>query len=512
MPNSGGWVSLLPRRVPTEVDDALVEHELGQLLQRKLELERRRLDLAKRFGLLYYTPYPKQEAFHSAGNYKHRMYRAGNRSGKSTMGAAEDCSWLLGYRPWYPQSDPRRTLGIPQHSNKGLVITNDWDKVDEIWTSHETGKIWRFLPDGFVKSAVKNHAGAIDTIVCNNGSVLRFDTVESYKRSPYGSESSDWDFIHVDEPCPRDMYVANARGLIDRGGSDWFTLTPLTELWINDMFFPSDPKDKLESAWSESGSTFDNPFLTAAGIKEFEALITEDERQCRLHGLPLELSGLVYKEFKKDVHVFQNVPFGWSGFSDPPKEYMIYTAIDTHPKTPHAVLFIAVGPSGLPIVYDEIFFHCSGTELCRLILGKLQGRQYAPPKCEPAAWIEDPETGRSLAQSFAEGGLPVLKASKGKTHGILHLKGILNQRDPLGIKFCPTLHRTLWEIQRYCYDTKTNLPVDKDDHMMENLYRLMINNPTWDSPDTYPTSFPDETFDQVHIFPRDEVDGDLSLD
>jgi hypothetical protein len=39
----------------------------------------------------------------------------------------------------------------------------------------------------------------------------------------YGSESSDWDFLHIDEPCPRDMYVANARGLIDRGGSDWFT-------------------------------------------------------------------------------------------------------------------------------------------------------------------------------------------------------------------------------------------------------------------------------------------------
>jgi hypothetical protein len=191
---------------------------------------------------------------------------------------------------------------------------------------------------------------------------------------------------------------------------------------------------------------------------------------------------------------------------------MIYTAIDTHPKTPHAVLFIAVGPSGLPIVYDEIFIHCSGTELSRLILGKLSGRQYAPPKCEPAAWIEDPETGRSLAQSFAEGGLPVLKASKGKTHGILHLKGVLNQRDPLGIKFCPTVHRTLWEIQRYCYDTKTNLPIDKDDHMMENLYRLMINNPTWQNPEDYPGPIGDDVLDQVTISPRDEVDGDMSLD
>lgn len=500
----------------TDTADLTIDDiELSQLQTRQLELRRRQLDLAKRFGLLYYRPYPKQDAFHRAGPAKHRMYRAGNRSGKSTMGAAEDCSWLLGYRPFYPKSDPSRTAGIPQHSNKGLVITNDWDKVDEIWTSRETGKIWKYLPDGFVTSAVKNHAGAIDTIICANGSVLRFDTVESFKRSPYGSESSDWDFLHIDEPCPREMYVANARGLIDRGGSDWFTLTPLTELWINDMFFPENPKDVLPSAWCEIGSTYDNPFLTKAGIAEFESLITEDERQCRMNGLPLELAGLVYKEFKKDVHLFTDVPFGWSGFNSPPKDYLIYTSIDTHPRTPHAVLFIAVGPSGLPIVYDEIFLHTSATELASLILRKLAGRNYLPPKCEPAAWIEDPETGASLAQAFAVAGLPVHKASKAKTHGILHLKGVFNQRNPKGLMLVPTVHRTLWELARYSYDHKTNLPVDKDDHMMECLYRLMINNPTWSAADSYPGPIGDETFESVSINPTrddsDVVDGDMTL-
>jgi len=33
-----------------------------------------------------------------------------------------------------------------------------------------------------------------------------------------GSESSDFDFVHVDEPCPEPMYKAAARGLIDRNG------------------------------------------------------------------------------------------------------------------------------------------------------------------------------------------------------------------------------------------------------------------------------------------------------
>jgi hypothetical protein len=294
-----------------------------------------------------------------------------------------------------------------------------------------------------------------------------------------GSESSDWDFVHVDEPCPEDMFKACARGLVDRQGKTWFTLTSIDAVWITDMFEPSDPKDVQPDRWFREGTTYENPHLTPAGIKAFESLLTDDEKQCRLLGKPMELSGLVYKEFRYDTHVFKHVPFGWKGYDDPPPEYVIYTAIDTHPRVPHAVLFIAVGPSGLPIVYDELFIHTSATELCSLIRRKLSARRFAPVKCEPAAWIEDPETGRSLATAFAEGGLVVWKASKGKTHGILTLKGLFNKRDPLGLMFCPTVHRTLWEIRRYCYDPKTNEPVDKDDHMMENLYRLMINNPEW---------------------------------
>ena len=495
-----------------DVIEPPVDSDTLQLINRRLELERRQLDIVKRFGLLFYRPYPKQDAFHRAANHKHRMYRAGNRSGKSTMGAAEDCAWLLGHRPWYKEGDSGRYIGIPQRPNKGLVITNDWDKVKEIWTSIETGKIWRLLPDGFVKTALKNHAGAIDCIVCNNGSVLRFDTVESFKKSPAGSESSDFDFIHIDEPCPEAMYKANARGLVDRNGSDWFTLTPLTELWINDKFFPEDSSQLRNTFWSEIGSTFDNPYLTPEGIAEFEATLTDDEKQCRLHGLPLELAGLVYKEFKRSEHVFSSVPHGWRAYNDPPLDHIIYSAIDLHPKTPHAVMFIAVGPHQVPIVYDEIFLHCSIFELADVTLARLRGRQAAPTRCDPIAWIEDPITGQSFAECLSSRGLSCLKASKARTFGTLLLKGVFKQ--PRGIRFCPTVHRTLWEIQRYCFDPKTNAPVDEDDHMMENLYRLFINNPQWHNPGDDRGAVTDEHFavSTDAISDEDPVTQDWSLD
>ena len=54
--------------------------------------------------------------------------------------------------------------------------------------------------------------------------------------NPMGLESSQWDWIHVDEPIPEAMWNAVSRGLMDTGGSAWFTCTPIAEQWINLKF------------------------------------------------------------------------------------------------------------------------------------------------------------------------------------------------------------------------------------------------------------------------------------
>lgn len=453
--------------------------EAAFLLRDILAIQKRRLEIAKSYGLCLYRPFPKQTSFHSAGSFKYRMMRSGNRFGKSTMGCAEDCAWLLGERVWLPASDPNRKLGIPAHGVKGLVITQDWDKVDEIWTDPEMGKLWRFLPKSAITGHTKNHSGVIDSISVDykgRKSIIRFDTVESFKKNPMGSESSDWDFIHVDEPCPEAMWKSASRGLMDRNGKAWFTLTPLSEIWINDFFFPQNPKDKRPSVWSEVGNTRDNPHLTEEAIAEYELSLTPEERQCRLEGIPMELSGLVYKEFSYAKHVLQTLPPDWESWDRPPIHWTHYCAIDPHPRTPHAVLFIAVGPHGTPIIYDEIFMNMTHSDLATAVLAKLSGRNHVPVKCDPIAWIADPITNASMQTAFMKAGLVVHKASKAKEFGILNMRSVF--KDPLGVRVVPTCFRFLFEISRYCYD-KENKPIDKDDHMMECMYRLFINPVTY---------------------------------
>lgn len=471
------------------------------LLRREVELQRRRLVLSKESGLAFYKPHPGQQAFHAAGSKKHRMMRCGNRYGKSTMGCAEDIAWLLGARVWLAKDDPNRALGIPQHPVKGLVITTDWDKVDEIWTSQRgdrPGKFWQMIPKGSVKSTKKNHSGATEQIELTNGSMLRFDTVESFKKNPAGSESSDWDFIHVDEPCPEAMFKANARGLMDRNGSSWFTMTPLSEFWINDMFFPARgalPMFPVETIWAKTGNTSDNPYLSTESIANYTRLLTAEEAECRLYGKPMELSGLVYKNFDYDRHVLTAVPKGWVDYHLPPRDYIIYASMDVHPQTPHAVLFVAVNQLGQRFIYDELWVKTSAEGLAKAVLMKLEGYNYPIPKCDPIAWINDPITETCIAEEFMKHGLLVEKSSKSKTHGILKMQGEFNKHD---LFVSPNVTQWLFEINRYCYD-KENKPSDKDDHLMECMYRLFINDPTWYNASTPSIAISEESITKSNL-------------
>jgi hypothetical protein len=477
-------MSTTTHKLPQTPEDA----ELLALRVRKHELLSKKVEFMRRHGLSFYKPHQKQDAFHRAGGaYKRRMVRAGNRFGKSHMGAAEDIAWLRGEREWYAKDDAARYAGIPQRPVKGLIITTDWDVVRDIWSDPNTGKLWRFLQKDEIKSTSRANNGAIAMIVTKRGSMLSFDTVKSFSSNPQGSESADWDFIHVDEPCTKEQWVAQSRGLVDRGGAAWFTLTPLREPWINDYFFNDSGEQASEDVWATDGSIYDNPTLSREAIDAWVRTLDDDEKECRVNGLPLHMAGLVYKEFLQSVHVPVELPLGWVDWETPPAGWPIYVAIDPHPQTPHAVLFCAMSPFGKRYYFKDMFVRCGITELVqgcehknvRGILPFLKGRMPVWTKMDPLGFIEDPEEGTCLATEAGDAGLPVERATKALEQGIIRCKQELARRDDKGNPFIyvfPSCRRFLWEVRRYSWDAKDNKPVDKDDHIMEDFYRLEISN------------------------------------
>ncbi len=524
-------------------DEFLAADELA-LKQRELILLRAKAALIKNHGIEFYRPSEKQHLFHIA-NAKRRGVFAGNRFGKSECSAAETVAWFLGERTWYKhkfpiygmregvktiisfhdghENHPFVRAGIPRHATKQLIVTTDWKKVNEVWTSvlgEPPGKLWKFLPASEIIDTRRNHEGVIDTIFHKKtNAVIRFTTEQAFSKNPQSAESTDNDRVGIDEPICEDMWKAMSRGLVDRNGQADFTLTSLRERWIYDYFFPEDETSQREDRWAVRATIWDNPFNPPEAVQRFLDDLTEEERSCRAEGLPLELTGLVYKEFRRERHVLKPdaLPLGWTSWDNPPSDWTIYVSIDVHPQTNQAVLFVAVPKFGVPIVYDEIWRSCTADDLAAEITSRLTGRTIGFIKCDPKAWEEDPVYRVSMAQRFQLAGLQVEPASKAKTFGILNMNGIFRQRpinaatglESATVLFAPTVKRTLWEISRYHYD-KENKPIDKDDHFMECMYRIFINPLSWI--DVHPTPIvPDFTIPMTSRAALREFDYDRQM-
>lgn len=496
---------------PSSIFALHAEQELLAALKQQAELERHN-------ALTLYKPHRKQDEFHRrCGQYKRRYYRAGNRSGKSTVGVAEDCAWALGYRPWYPEGDPARYAGIPTRPTKGIVTAADWDKVDEIFTSQvddpiTQGKFIKYLPREAIVGFLKNQSGKICTIVVKSihggESTINFETVKSFKSNEMGMESGAQDYIHVDEPIPEEMWVALCRGLVDSDGDAWFTCTPILEAWIDDMFQPdgSTRADRPEGfeyereingckvlTWMITGSMHDNPHLGENAKANFIASLREEDIESRIHGRPKLYAGCIYREFDDSLHIYYDLPHGWFNFNDPPRDYCTYVATDTHPKTPHATLFAAVSPNNHVYWWAELFEHPELTEYCKRIYEVLAGRWPHRYLLEQAAYNKEATSDQTISDYFVNAGLPVERAPKDLMFGIMKVKDELMRRDarltkngkPIAIHhFAPHLRETLREIGRYVWNPNgSGKPVDKDDHMMENLYRMMLTGLEYVSPE-----------------------------
>jgi hypothetical protein len=253
------------------------------------------------------------------------------------------------------------------------------------------------------------------------------------------------------------------------------------------------------------GTMHDNITLTQEGKELYLDGLKDDERKCREMGLPLSSGRLVYPYFDREKHVAKEMPKGWEAWNKPPFENTCVYAIDPHPQIPHAVLFISIAPNGDIHVYDEIFQKGSLEELALLIKQK---RSLVPffhyELCDPYAWNESQASQERWVDVLGREGLSLQKASKQKTQGIIQANGLFVPNARRKIFVHPNCINFITEIEEYYYD-KENKPVDKDDHMMENFYRLVMFNDLRfipkeiDAPVTHVPSSPSEEYEVPFI-------------
>lgn len=468
-----------------------IEAEICEL-QKQAELELLVQERTIRSNnLLYFEPNPGgQTTFFEQADCYLRAVFSGNRFGKSTAGTVEDCCWLIGYRPFFPEGHPLRTKGIPSHGVKGLVLAETWEKVRDIFCREgdpaeddQIGKIFHFLPSHMVVGTKHNAHGVVSQIEVKTEldgkvrkSVLVFDTVRSFLTNQMGKESSDWDFIHVDEPIPQALWDATARGLIDRAGKSWWLMTPITEPWMY-HFAKKLALEHPEECWMYQGDTDENLTLGEKEKNRYFGNLSEDAKKARKKGIPLALSRLVLSNFNEERHVLKTCPVGWKNRFTPPDTWMVCAASDTHPQTPHATLKVAISPLGEVIVFSERFKKGSLTgedSIASYIQKAPEYPQLNYYLLEPAAWNEDQTTKRRFVDDFYEAGLEPLKGSKKRSENNILMNDLLGKTDRY-FKVLDHCRVLLREIQMW-YFNRDDKPIDANDHLIECLVRLLAHD------------------------------------
>jgi hypothetical protein len=257
--------------------DSLIELEAIQA-----EQDRRLRDN----GVYYYTPNPIQAKAH---NSKARIvvYCGGNRSGKSTLGAAELSMHTVG---WYPDWFPKHRRF--NRAIKAVIVATEFPVVERVIEP----KLRAYLPKDSVIKWKRSPQGYLQRLIVksNWGGESVIDILTS-EMDYMACESADWDFYWGDEPQQKSKFFAIQRGLIDRDGITVLTFTPLIQPWMKaDLVDKSDGK-KIECFISDiRDNKFDvngKVILNEESIQAFEDILPDEIRETRIHGKFFHLQG-----------------------------------------------------------------------------------------------------------------------------------------------------------------------------------------------------------------------------
>jgi len=427
-------------------------------------------------------PNPRQEELLEAWShprFKVFTFTGGNRIGKTTIGAIIIIATMRGRWPW-------NNLKLPFMHNlprKIRYVGQDWEKHIRSVVVPALKKWW---PNRIPVKIRKNQHG-IEAYWedLDSGSTLE---LMSNKQDVELHEGWEGDLLCYDEPPKRNIRVANARGLIDRQGRELFCATLLKEAWIDKEVI----KKKLDdgrpdpTVFNVHGEIYDNVGfgLTSQGVADYESKLNAEEKEARLKGIPSYMSGLIAKNYSRQRNVVEpfKIPTNW----------LVDIGIDTHPRKPQALLFMATDERNFRYLFHEIWDPGSGHDIGDWIVRIMKRRVLRINRiiCDPLAKGDannENTTFDKIAAKLFPYDIILETATKDKDSGIIELNDHL-----LGPNKMPSLFifnsmlRTIDEIEGWMYGDDGK-PVKEDDDFMENLYRLLL-------------------LDTEYVPPEDEVD------
>lgn len=415
-----------------------------------------------------YKPHAKQEAFHKMDK-RVRLYIGGNRSGKTVAGIVEDIWWLTKrhpYRTFGPRPIAGRIVSVDYHNGLAQIIIpmlKQWIPKSEL-----RGGSWESAYDTQLR-------------------VLNFDngsTVElmSYEQDLEKFAGTSRDFVHYDEEPPKDIYTECQMRLIDRKGSSWLTMTPVEGMtWVFDDLYEKGTLENHPRIGVVEVDISENPYLDQEEVDSAMGDLSDDERKARAEGKFVQLGGLVYKAFKREIHVIPAVdPLDFKG-----SNYKHYMSLDHGFNNPTSVHWHAVDSDNSVVTFDEHYERERIIEYHAAVIhdkNKAHGRIPDISVCDPALAQRNGVTGTSIQTEYAIRGIGFCLGNNDVPTGVAKVNQYLTTFNHTGqpnwviTENCVNLIREIQKLRWKTWASKkqayNNNPYDqihkKDDHACDD--------------------------------------------
>lgn len=312
------------------------------------ELERRKVMEPLRF----FKPNGAQERFLNAvadPNNNIIVFPAGNWTGKT-------CAAIVAVSAFaFPEMAEDKVFDKPIFRNwastgypKRARILSTPKELEDIGSVQSEIRKW--FPVGRYTANKKGKQYPCE-FVTDTGWVI---DVMSYEQAISEFEGTTVGVFVFNEPPPEAIFNA-CMSRRKFGAISMMPMTPLTSsAWIYDRLVSRDGTDKIkviygetEEACCEHGNG--NGVIPHAAIVDFERSCDPDEREGRLRGRFMHLSGQIFKTFKREVHTFK-LDTDLTNFLSGKETYMI---CDPAIGKPLACIWAAVGATGVIEIYDE---------------------------------------------------------------------------------------------------------------------------------------------------------------
>lgn len=294
-----------------------------------------------------------------------------------------------------------------------------------------------------------------------NGSIIKFGHYGANDDLEYQGQEYDW--IFMDEATQFTEYQFRVLGACLRGASRiprrmYLTCNPggIGHFWVKRLFVTRDYRDseRKEDYTFIQATVRDNPYLLEGSpeyVMQLE-LLPEDKRAAWLNGDWDAMSGVFFPEITRKAHMIKD-------FWRVPDEWRKYRVID-YGLDMFVCLWVAVDFDGRSYVYREVLKpNLIVSQAAELMLSMtMPWENISATIGPPDMWGRTKDSGKTMAELFAQNGVGLLKASNNRVQGWMALKEALkpmkNPEDRPGLLICESCKQLFDNLQTIQHSEK----------------------------------------------------------